>query len=51
MIFEAKNEGINQGIKQDNIETARKMLNEKCDIELISKVTNLSFEEINSIKD
>ena len=49
-VKEGLEEGIHQGMKQANIETARKMLKENCDIELISKVTNLSFEEINSIK-
>ena len=44
-------QGINQGIEQNKIETAKKMLEEKLDIELISKITNLSKEEIQKIEE
>ena len=39
-----------QGAKENSINVARKMLNEGLDIELISKMTNLSKEEIENLK-
>ena len=44
-------QGIEQGIEQKNIETVKNLLEEKLDIELISRVTNLSKEEIMKIKE
>ena len=42
--------GIEQGIEQNNIEIAKKMLQENTDINFISKITGLSIEEINNLK-
>ena len=43
--------GINQGIEQNKIEIAKKMLKDKIDISLISKYTNLSKDKIISLKE
>ncbi|MBQ8219269.1 MAG: Rpn family recombination-promoting nuclease/putative transposase [Bacilli bacterium] len=43
------NDGFNDGIEQNNIEITKKMLKENIDIELISKITGLSKEEIGKI--
>lgn len=42
--------GIEQGIERQTIETAKEMLKENLDINLISKITKLSKEEIMNIK-
>jgi predicted transposase/invertase (TIGR01784 family) len=42
--------GMEQGMKNEKIEIARKMLNEKMDISMISKITGLTKEEIDKIK-
>ena len=39
-------EGENSGIQKNKIETARKMLEDNLDINVISKYTGLSIEEI-----
>ena len=44
-------QGVEQGIEQKNIETVKNLLEENLDIELISRVTNLSKEEIMKIKE
>ena len=44
-IMDAKNDGI----KQRNIEIARKMLEKGSDISFISECTGLSIEEINNL--
>ena len=43
--------GMDRGIKQTKIETAQAMLKESCDIELITKVTNLTKEEVQKLKE
>ena len=43
-------EGIEKGIEKQKIETAKKMLAEKIDIELIMKITELTKEEIEKLK-
>ena len=45
----AKEEGIEEGEKKQKIETARKMLKEKLDIELIMKITELTEDEIKEL--
>ncbi len=40
----------NEGIKETKIETAKKMLEEKLDINLISKITGISKEEIKELQ-
>ena len=42
--------GFEQGIEQKNIEIAKKMLQENTDINFISKITDLTKEEINKLK-
>ena len=42
--------GLHQGKKEEKIEIAKNMLKEKCNMELISKVTGLSKEEIERIE-
>ena len=46
----AQNEGYRQGEAERNIEIAKNMLKENINIELISKVTGLSLEEIENLK-
>ena len=46
----AEERGMEKGSKQKAIETAKKMLNNDVSIEDISKYTELSIEEINSLK-
>lgn len=46
----AKNDGYQEGKMDEKQEIAKKMLNEKCDIELIIKVTGLTKEEIEKLK-
>jgi len=43
--------GKKEGKKQHNIEIVKKMLQENIDIDLISKITNLSIQEIKKIND
>lgn len=42
--------GISQGCTQERIETAKRMLEKKCDISFIEEITSLSIEEIKSLK-
>ena len=44
---EAYDEGFDAGIEK----TVKSMLKENCDIELIAKVTNLSYEDIEKLKE
>lgn len=46
---EIKEQGISQGIEQNTKETILSMIENKLPLELISKVTNKSMEEINKI--
>ena len=47
---DGKEEGRLEGIKENQKETALKMLEEKIDIKVIEKVTGLTEEEIKNIK-
>ena len=49
MIIEAEEKGHEKGLKESKIEIAKKMLNDKLNIEIISKYTGLSIEEIKSL--
>ena len=49
-IEEARIKGMKQGIEQKNKETAKKMIEEKFDIETIMEITGLSKEEVEQIK-
>ncbi len=44
------NKGLEEGIKQKAIETAKNMLNKGLDIELISECTGLDIKEIEKLK-
>lgn len=47
---EGINEGIEKGANQRNFDIAETMLKEKSDIDFISKVTELSIEEIKKLQ-
>ena len=42
--------GLNQGIEKNKQENAKKMLELNMDLEIISKVTGLTIEQINDLK-
>ena len=46
-----RDEGLRDGIEQNKTEIVCNMLKENMDINLISKITGLSLEEINKIKE
>ena len=46
---QAYNEGIQQGIYEKSIETAKSMLKDNLDIQTISKYTGLTIEVISSL--
>ena len=46
----ARRKGIEEGIEKEKIETAKKMLAEKIDIEMIIKITELTKEEIEKLQ-
>ena len=48
-IKKAKEEGIKEGIKENKILTAKNMKKENIDINIISKITGLSIEEIKNL--
>ena len=50
LLSKAKEEGLKQGIKQNKLVIAKEMLKDKMNINIISKYTNLSIEEINKLK-
>ncbi len=45
-----REEGIEQGIEQNKVETAKKMLDKEFNIKTISEITGLSEEEISNLK-
>lgn len=47
---EGRQEGIKEGIKEGTIKTAKNLLVMGMDIEMVSKATGLSIEEIQSLK-
>jgi len=49
-IEQGTKQGLEQGSRQEKIEIAKNMLNENMDIEIISKVTGLTKEEIETLK-
>lgn len=49
-IMDAKNDGIIKGEKSKQLEIAKNLLSENIDINIISKSTGLSIEEINNLK-
>jgi len=49
-LYQAKREGIEEGIEKRNIEVAKNMLNLKLSLEVISQTTGLSIGEIEKLK-
>jgi hypothetical protein len=43
-------EGLQQGLYQQAIQTAKNMLKDKVGIKIISKYTNLSIDEVEELK-
>lgn len=50
-IADAKEEGIKEGMKENQIETAKKLIKLGMSIDEIKEVTNLSEEEIESLRE
>ena len=50
IIYDATQEAKDEGIKQNQIETAKNMLKKNMDIKIISEITNLSLEEITQLE-
>ena len=48
---EARKEALAEGREQSKIDIAKAMLNENCDIEFISKVTNLTYDDVVKLKE
>ena len=46
----AIDQGLKEGARRKSLDIARNMLKERLDIELISKMTNISKEEIENLK-
>ena len=44
-------QGIEQGVKQNTIDVAKAMLQENCNVDLICKVTKLSLDEVEKLKE
>jgi len=44
-----REEGLKEGLKRNRIETARNCLKEGMPIELIAKITGLSFEQVKAL--
>ena len=49
-LIEGKQQGLIEGIKDTNKMNAKKMLDLKMDLDVISKITNLTIEEIESLR-
>ena len=50
-ISQGKAEGISEGKNERNIEIAKNMLNEGIDINIITKCTGLTNEDVNALRD
>ena len=50
-LSQGKSEGISEGKNERNIEIAKNMLNEGIDINIITKCTGLTNEDINALRD
>ena len=51
ILDKGKQIGLTEGKQSEKLEIAKNMLNDNMDINLISKYSGLSFEEINKLKD
>lgn len=49
-LSEALEKGIKQGIEQEKIEIAKSMLKENINIDIISKITGLTLEQLNLLR-
>ena len=50
-LTEGREQGLTEGREQSKQDIAKAMLSENCDIELISKVTNLTYDEVVKLKE
>ena len=50
-LSQGKAEGISEGKNERNIEIAKNMLNEGIDINIITKCTGLTNEDVNALRD
>ena len=50
-LSQGKAEGISEGKNERNIEIAKNMLNEGIDINIVTKCTDLTNEDINALRD
>ena len=50
MLNSLVDDSFDKGVKKANIDNAKKMIIEKVDINIISKVTSLSIDEIRKLK-
>ena len=49
-VLQGKQQGLSEGIEKNKIDTAKKMLELNMDLETISKVTGLSIDQIESLR-
>ena len=50
-LAEGREQGLTEGREQSKQDIAKAMLSENCDIELISKVTNLTYDDVVKLKE
>ena len=50
-LAEGREQGLTEGREQSKIDIAKSMLDENCDIEFISKVTNLTYDDVVKLKE
>ena len=50
-VKDARKEALIEGREQSKMNIAKAMLNENCDIELIIKVTNLTYDDVVKLKE
>ena len=50
-LSEGREQGLTEGRKQSKMDIAKAMLNENCDIKLIAKVTNLTYDNVMKLKE
>ena len=50
-VKDARKEALIEGREQSKMNIAKAMLNENCDIELIVKVTNLTYDDVVKLKE
>ena len=50
-LSEGREQGLTEGRKQSKMDIAKAMLNENCDIKLLVKVTNLTYDDVVKLKE